>query len=503
MLKKDRPDMIAENHDLFTFDNSYARELPGAYVPAQPGGSPAPRLVWLNRGLAAELGLDADALASPQGLAVLAGNRLPAGAQPLAQAYAGHQFGGFSPQLGDGRALLLGEVIDVRGRRRDIAFKGSGPTAFSRGGDGKAALGPVLREVLIGEAMHALGIASTRALAAVLTGETVYRQEPLPGALLTRVADSHLRVGTLQYFAARGDLDGLRRVADYAIARHDPALSAQPDRYCALIRAVAGRQAALVARWMGVGFIHGVMNTDNMTLSGETIDYGPCAFLEAYDPATVFSSIDTRGRYAFGNQPGVAGWNLARLAESLMPLIDADAERAVAKATDALQHFAMQYPLQRLAVFRAKFGLDDRAPAADDLSLIDEFLALLQVNRVDYTLAFRTLVAAAEGNPEPLQQLMAGDAPALAHWRLRWQARLGGVAMDRLAAMRSANPVYIPRNHQVEAALSAAVTDSDFAPFERLLAVLQQPFVERAEDARYASPAPVEQTACYQTFCGT
>lgn len=489
--------------DLFTFDNSYARELAGAYVAALPGGAPVPVLLWLNRPLAAELGVDAEALSAPHGLAVLAGNRLPAGAQPLAQAYAGHQFGGFSPQLGDGRALLLGEVIDTSGQRRDIAFKGSGPTAFSRGGDGKAALGPVLREVLIGEAMHALGIASTRALAAVATGEWVYRPQALPGAMLVRVAASHLRVGTLQYFAARGDTESLRRVADYAIARHYPELIGQPDRHAGLIVAVAGRQAALIARWMGVGFIHGVMNTDNMTLSGETIDYGPCAFLESYDPATVFSSIDQGGRYAYGNQPGVAGWNLTRFAEALLPLLGADARRAVAVATKALQSYAAQYSRQHLAVFRAKLGLDDAAPQSDDNALIDDFLALLQQHRVDFTLAFRHLLADAQGNPMPLASLLAGADTALTDWRARWQQRRGLVDARTLTAMRHANPAYIPRNQQVEAALEAAVSGADFAPFERLLAVVQQPFDERAEWAAFASPASIEQAACYQTFCGT
>ncbi|MFP5465328.1 MAG: protein adenylyltransferase SelO, partial [Gammaproteobacteria bacterium] len=301
----------------FAFDNSYARELDGAYAPWPPATVPAPHWLWFNRALADELGLDSAALAGDAGLAVFAGNAVPEGAQPIAQAYAGHQFGGFSPQLGDGRALLLGEVIDRAGRRRDIAFKGSGRTPFSRGGDGKAAVGPVLREVLIGEAMHALGIPTTRALAAVATGETIYRERPLPGAVLTRVAASHLRVGTLQYFAARRNTHILRRVAEHAIARHDPELVGREDRFLALLGAVAERQAQLVARWMGVGFIHGVMNTDNMTLSGETIDYGPCAFVDEYHPGQVFSSIDHRGRYAFMNQPRIAQWNLARLAEAL------------------------------------------------------------------------------------------------------------------------------------------------------------------------------------------
>src|SRR5438552_8596787 len=316
-------------HSLFRFDNSYARELPGLAVPWQPAKVPAPSMLYFNRSLAEELGLDGDALGGERGAAIFSGNEVPEGAAPVAQAYAGHQFGGFSPSLGDGRALLLGEVIDCHGRRRDIAFKGSGPTPFSRGGDGKAAVGPVLREAILGEAMHALGIPTTRALAAVATGEPVFQEDTLPGAVLTRVAASHLRVGTFQYFAARGELDKLRQLADYTIRRHYPGLVAHPDRYVELLRAVAEGQAALVARWMHVGFIHGVMNTDNMTISGETIDYGPCAFMDHYDPATVFSSIDTRGRYAYANQPKIAQWNLARLAETLVALIESDGKPAI------------------------------------------------------------------------------------------------------------------------------------------------------------------------------
>ena len=329
---------------LFRFDNSYARELPGLAVPWHAANVPAPSMLYFNRALAQELGLDADALDGERGAAIFSGNEAPEGATPIAQAYAGHQFGGFSPSLGDGRALLLGEVVDRHGRRRDIAFKGSGRTPFSRGGDGKAAVGPVLREAIIGEAMHALGIPTTRALAAVATGEPVFREDTLPGAVLTRVASSHLRVGTFQYFAARGQLDELRQLADYAIRRHDPALADHPERYLELLRAVAERQAALIARWMHVGFIHGVMNTDNMTISGETIDYGPCAFMEAYDPAAVFSSIDTQGRYAYANQPLIARWNLARLAEALLPLMDPDEpERAVPGALEVIDGFPALY----------------------------------------------------------------------------------------------------------------------------------------------------------------
>ena len=341
----------------FAFDNTYARELEGFYVPWKAAQVARPRLVKLNRELAEELGLDAGALDSEEGARIFAGNETPEGAVPLAQAYAGHQFGGFSPQLGDGRALLLGEVIDRNGRRRDIQLKGSGPTPFSRNGDGRAALGPVLREYLIGEAMHALGIPTTRALAAVLTGEPVFRESALPGAVLTRVAASHIRVGTFQLFAARGEQTKVRRLADYVIDRHYPELKGHANPYLALLERVRDRQAELIASWMHVGFIHGVMNTDNMAISGETIDYGPCAFMDHYDPATVFSSIDTRGRYAYANQPKIAQWNLARLAETLVPLIDADENRAIARATEVVQAFPEIYERHWLKGMRAKLGL--------------------------------------------------------------------------------------------------------------------------------------------------
>jgi uncharacterized protein YdiU (UPF0061 family) len=353
----------------FHFDNSYARELDGFFAPWQAAQVPRPVLLKLNHALAAELGLDADALHGPLGAAIFSGNLAPPGATPIAQAYAGHQFGGFSPQLGDGRALLLGEVIDSLGQRRDIAFKGSGRTPFSRGGDGKAALGPVLREYLMGEAMHALGIPTTRALAAVATGEQVLREGgPLPGAVLTRVAASHLRVGTFQFFATRGTPEQLKALADYAIARHDPELAQDAQPYRAFLRAVAERQAALIARWMGVGFIHGVMNTDNMTISGETIDYGPCAFMDAYDPATVFSSIDRQGRYAYGNQPGIGQWNLARLTETLLPLLHTDADQAVALASEVVNGFPERYQYHWRAELRRKLGLQDERPEDDALA---------------------------------------------------------------------------------------------------------------------------------------
>ncbi len=494
----------------FVFDNSYARDLEGLYVAWPPAKVPEPRLLFLNRDLATELGLDAAALDSTEAADVFAGNRLPEGAAPLAQAYAGHQFGNFSPQLGDGRALLLGELIDRRGRRRDIAFKGSGRTPFSRGGDGKAALGPMLREVLIGEAMHALGIPTTRALAVAATGEPVQREAVLPGAVLTRVAASHLRVGTFQMFAARGELDKLRALAEYSIARHDVGLAGTPGRYPALLRAVAERQAALLAQWMNVGFIHGVMNTDNMTISGETIDYGPCAFMEAYDPGAVFSSIDHQGRYAYANQPLIARWNLARLAEALLPLMAAaDDEpavrQAVAQVTAVIDDFPALYGAALRRGQRAKLGLQRCNDDAADSALADDWLALLRSQQVDFTLAWRRLADAADGDEAPLRALFT-DPQALSAWLLRWRERLSretGPAAGRAAQMRSVSPWLIPRNHRVEEALAAASNEGDLAPFERLLAALRLPFDELPQHAAYAEPAPAAVTACYRTFCGT
>ena len=499
----------------FGFDNTYARELQGFYVPWKPAPVPAPSLLFLNEPLAAELQLDAAALHGAAGAALFAGNELPDDAEPIAQAYAGHQFGGFSPQLGDGRALLLGEIVDRTGQRRDIAFKGSGRTPFSRGGDGKAAVGPMLREVLVGEAMHALGIPTTRALAVAATGEPVRREGLLPGAVLTRVAASHLRVGTFQFFAARGEHDKLRRLADYTIARHVPALAGTPEPYLALLRAVAERQAELIAQWMNVGFIHGVMNTDNMTLSGETIDYGPCAFIEAYDPAAVFSSIDHGGRYAYGNQPHIARWNLARLAETLLPLMaapedDAALQRAVAQVTAVIDVFPGLYAAALLRGQRAKLGLVAATDADDDgdTALAADWLALLHAQSVDFTLAWRRLADAAEGRELSLRALFAEPA-ALDGWLARWRERLARDAaagapgaVERAVRMRRASPWIIPRNHRVEEALAAA-TNGDLAPFERLLAALRRPYDETPALAPYAQAAPAEVAAGYQTFCGT
>ena len=499
----------------FGFDNTYARDLPGSYVAWKPAAVPEPQLLFANAALADELGLPPEVFSGAEAAAVFAGNLLPDDAEPIAQAYAGHQFGGFSPQLGDGRALLLGEVVDRRGRRRDIAFKGSGRTPFSRGGDGKAAVGPMLREALVSEAMHALGVPTTRALAVAATGEPVYREGALPGAVLTRVAASHLRVGTFQFFAARGDLERLRALADYTIARHDPDLAGAPNRHLGLLRAVAQRQANLIAQWMNVGFIHGVMNTDNMALSGETIDYGPCAFMEAYDPGAVFSSIDHGGRYAYANQPHIARWNLARFAETLLPLMaDPDDEpavqRVVAEVTEVIDAFPAWFATALLQGQRDKLGLYAATPADDeaDRALVDDWLALLHTQAVDFTLAWRRLAAAAEGQAEALRDLFA-DRAALDGWLARWRERCardsasgGPDGTGRAARMRRASPAVIPRNHRVEEALAAA-TEGDLTPFDELLAALRQPWDEASAFTRYAEPAPMEVTAGYRTFCGT
>ncbi len=486
------------------FDNTYARELEGTYVPWQPTKVSSPRLLRLNRDLSLQLNLPIEVLSGPMGSAILSGNEIPVGATPLAQAYAGHQFGHFVPQLGDGRALVLGEVLGEDGRRRDLAFKGSGPTPFSRGGDGKAAVGPVLREYLVGEFMHAMGIPTTRALAAVWTGESVFRDRPLPGAVLTRVAASHLRIGTFEFFAARGESQRVQRLVDYAIRRHDPQLVTDPNQYQEWFKAVADRQASLVARWMLVGFIHGVMNTDNTTISGETIDYGPCAFMEAYDPQVVFSSIDTQGRYAYHNQPHIIRWNLARLAGAIAPVMrNGSRESRVAPLLEILEAFPARYHDYWLTGVRMKLGFATSEEGDD--ALAKEWLTLLNAQAVDYTLAWRYLADAVEGHDRPLQAMFR-EPSALSSWLKRWRTRLDRECLGaeaRAAAMRHTNPLYIPRNHRVEEALAAATDHADLAPFDRLLNAVTRPFEEDPELDAYASPAPVEVTACYQTFCGT
>jgi len=493
---------IEPNSVQFKFDNSYVRELEGFYAMCQAEAAPAPRWVKFNHALAEELGLETEDITSEQGANIFSGNIVPRGAVPIAQAYAGHQFGTFTPQLGDGRALLLGEVLDRKGMRKDIQLKGSGRTPFSRNGDGKAVLGPMLREYLMGEAMYHLGIPTTRALAVVATGALVHRDTLLPGAVLTRVAASHIRIGTFEYFASRNDVESVRRLADYTIWRHYPELIGKP--YIDFFHEVCARQAELIARWMCVGFIHGVMNTDNVLLSGETIDYGPCAFMEHYDPATVFSSIDDRGRYAFGNQPMIAQWNMARFAETMLPLLDKDSEQAIQLATEAIKSFAKQYENTWLTMMRRKLGLE--RIEADDAKLVQEFMGAMHAGQADYCLTWRNLADAAESNPAPLLSVFNGDMTKLDEWLPRWQDRLtreNKIAEEIAADMRRVNPYVIPRNHHVEHALEAATINNDFTPFNELQEVLSDPYTKREAAYLYAKPASPEQTAGYRTYCGT
>ncbi|MCK8645870.1 protein adenylyltransferase SelO [Mycobacterium colombiense] len=487
------PDTTVALHDRFF------RELPEMAVRWRAETFPELQLLALNQPLADSLRLDAAWLRGPDGLRFLVGSSVPDGATPVAQAYAGHQFGGFVPRLGDGRALLLGELVDADGRLRDVHLKGSGATPFARGGDGLAAVGPMLREYIVSEAMHALGVPTTRSLAVVGTGRPVHREETLPGAVLARVASSHLRVGSFQFAASTGDEDLLRRLADHAIARHHPDAAEAKNPYLALFEAVVAVQASLIARWMLIGFVHGVMNTDNTTISGETIDYGPCAFMEAYDPDTVFSSIDFWGRYAYGNQPAVAGWNLARFAETLLPLFSDNTEEAIALAEQSFGVFQTRYNVVWSSGMRAKLGLPGGVDVDVATVLVEELLALLKQNHVDYTSFFRGLSGAARGDAksdaEPVRGLFA-DLAGLDAWLTRWRA-LGPDAdtMDR------SNPIYIPRNHLVEEALAAA-TAGELDPLERLLAAVTDPYTERPGLERYAAPAP-EDFGKYQTFCGT
>jgi len=528
---------------MFAFDNTYAGLGEPFAIRQHPTLVREPRLLVFNHDLCALLGADPDRVRA-QAADWFSGNRSIPGALPVATAYAGHQFGNFVPQLGDGRAVLLGEVIGADGLRRDLQLKGAGRTPFSRGGDGRAALGPVLREYVVSEAMHALGIPTTRALAAVLTGEPVFREEVLPGAVITRVASSHIRVGTFEFFAARGDVASLRTLLAYVADRHYPALAGglAADAHdsalaLALLEAVSARQAALVAQWMAVGFVHGVMNTDNCSIAGETIDYGPCAFMEAYDPATVFSSIDRHGRYAYANQAPIAQWNLARLAEALLPLIDPDQARAIELATEAVNAFQAQFAREWQARLGAKLGLwtmpgqgeaqmssrgdlardhagaagsqefgaqplpaaPDSAASDADADLMADWLALLQSNRIDWTNGHRALCAAAAGDDAPLRDQFV-DLEAPLAWLARWRARVG-VGSSLAAALRRANPACIPRNHVVEQMIAAA-TEGDVAPFERLQRALATPFDEQPGLDDLMRPAP-DDAGRYVTFCGT
>jgi uncharacterized protein YdiU (UPF0061 family) len=488
---------------VFGFEHSYAALPPQFFAAIAPTPVVAPEVVILNEPLVRWLGIDSQRLL-PKAAQLLSGNSLPDDARPIAMAYAGHQFAHFVPQLGDGRAILLGELRAADGQLYDVQLKGAGRTPFSRSGDGRAALGPMLREYVISEAMFALGIPTTRSLAVVTTGEQVLREQPQPGAVLTRIAASHLRVGSFEYFSARGDTEGVRALLDYAIQRHYPDVARASNPALAFLGQVTARQAALIAQWMSVGFIHGVMNTDNMAISGETIDYGPCAFMDHYDPGTVFSSIDHRGRYAYGNQPAIAQWNLARLAETLLPFLNADQVHAVAGATRLIEAFMPQFDAQFCDRLRAKLGL--ATAQEQDAQLISALLSLMKEAHADFTLTFRYLAEAAlgESHEVPLRALFQ-DQSALAAWLMRWRARLGADAQspeERHRAMRKVNPAFIARNHRVEAALSAASDRRDLAPLHALLSVLQHPFDDHPQLAKLRLP-PLESERVLATFCGT
>ncbi|MGF6951844.1 uncharacterized protein YdiU (UPF0061 family) [Neobacillus sp. B4I6] len=496
-LKRKGDSMAKEINELgWNLDNSYARLPDLFFTRTDPTPVRSPKLIILNNRLATSLGLNLQELESKNGVAVFAGNRIPEGAMPLAQAYAGHQFGHFT-KLGDGRAILLGEQITPKGERYDIQLKGPGRTPYSRGGDGRAGLGPMLREYIISEAMDALGIPTTRSLAVVTTGEAVFRETALPGAILTRVASSHLRVGTFQYVAKWGTVEELQALADYTLKRHYPHVDTDERRYLSLLQEVIKRQAALVAKWQLVGFIHGVMNTDNMTISGETIDYGPCAFMDTYDPATVFSSIDRQGRYAYGNQPYIAGWNLARLAETLLPVLHDNQEQAVQLAQDEISHFMELFQGNWLAGMRAKLGIFNEEE--QDESLVDNLLTMMQKYKVDYTNTFRALTF---DKPEDTDLVETSE---FKQWYEQWQARLNRQQESKDSShqlMRNSNPAVIPRNHRVEAALDAAVNQEDYIVMERLLDVLSSPYAHSPEQAEYCT-LPEQSTQPYQTFCGT
>ncbi|MCF7785280.1 MAG: YdiU family protein [Prosthecobacter sp.] len=486
------PAPIAPGSSGWNFDHSYARLPAMLHEHLEPTPVKEPRMVVFNHALAQSLGLDAAALENQP--AIFAGNQLPDGSSPLAQAYAGHQYGHFTG-LGDGRAILLGEQLTPTGERYDVQLKGSGPTPFSRRGDGRAALGPMLREYIISEAMFALGIPTTRSLAVVTTGEKVFRQESLPGAVLTRIAASHIRVGTFEWAAAHGDRVALQALADYTLRRHYPELASAEAPHLALLEAVMERQARLIAQWQCVGFIHGVMNTDNVALSGETIDYGPCAFMDAFDPATVFSSIDRQGRYAYGNQPQIAQWNLARLAEALLPLLHADEKQAVQIANTAIESFKTTFERHWLSGMQAKLGLFTEE--ADDRALVESLLVWMQEQKADFTNAFRSL--SNDG------KTMLYDDPAFTTWHAQWQARLKRQpqsADEVQQRMRAHSPAVIPRNHKVEEALSAAVERGDLSVMQRLLEVLAKPYDASEVQPDYSAPSGLAPGA-YQTFCGT
>lgn len=480
----------------WNLDNSYARLPELFYSKINLNPVLAPKLVIFNSNLVTSIGLNMQKLKSDAGIAILAGNAAPEGSLPLAQAYAGHQFGNFT-MLGDGRALLFGEQMTPQGNLVDIQLKGSGRTPYSRGGDGRAALGPMLREYIISEAMHALGIPTTRSLAVVTTGESIRRETPLPGAIMTRVAASHLRVGTFEYAANWGGKENIRILADYALQRHYPAGEDLPNRYLTLLQEVIKRQAALVAKWQLVGFIHGVMNTDNVTISGETIDYGPCAFMDTYDPKTVFSSIDIQGRYAYGNQPGIAGWNLARFAETLLPLLHVNKDEALKLAQASVSNFKNLYHSNWLSGMRAKLGIFNEE--VEDMSLFEELLGMMEKYHADYTNTFLSLTF------ERHEDFVLFATPEFTKWQEKWKARLKRQKENKVASyqlMRDSNPAVIPRNHLVESALEAAEKQGDYNVINKLLTVLEDPYAHTAEQTEYSRP-PAVSTQPYQTFCGT
>ncbi|HEX2592334.1 MAG TPA: YdiU family protein [Rhizomicrobium sp.] len=489
----------------FTFQNTYARLPERFYARLPPTPVAAPQLVKLNVALAKQLGLDPDALASQESVEVLAGNRLPEGSEPLAMAYAGHQFGNWVPQLGDGRAVLLGEIRDAQGINWDIQLKGAGRTPFSRGGDGRAALGPVMREYIISEAMHGLGIPTTRSLAMVTTGEVIERNGFLPGAVLTRVARSHVRVGTFEYFGNRGDAEAVRTLADYVISRLYPDVASDQQPYRALLDAVIARQANLIAQWLGVGFIHGVMNTDNTAISGETIDYGPCAFMDTFHPAMVYSSIDQMGRYAYGNQPGIVQWNLAQFAQALIPIMSDDQEAALKSAQEAIDAFPALFKAAYLATLRKKIGL--AVEQENDGKLAQDLLKRMADSGVDFTLAFRRLSACTlqPSSADDAVRDLFHDKASIDEWLGLWRTRLADETRgdaERQTAMRQTNPAYIARNHRVEQVIAAAQEHGDFGPLETLLQALSEPFVERPGFKAYMEP-PKPDEVVRQTFCGT
>ena len=486
----------------FNFLNSYADNLIGLYKESKSDSVPSPKMLLFNYELAEELNLDPFTFSSDDGLSIFSGNKIPPESTPIAQAYAGHQFGHFNPELGDGRALLLGEILDINNCLRDIQLKGSGPTPFSRRGDGKSALGPVLREYLISESMHALGIPSTRSLAAVSTGEYVEREDRLHGGILTRVSSSHIRIGTFEYASQLENKNMLKQLADYSINRHYPETADVENPYLAFFAAVCNKQASLIANWMSVGFIHGVMNTDNMTISGETIDYGPCAFMDSYSPATVFSSIDAQGRYAYGNQPAILTWNLTRLAESLIPLVDNDQEKAIELLTEVLQLIKPVYGNYWLINMRSKIGLSKEDPK--DYELINNLLEIMEEQEADFTLTFRNLSKTLLGETKIVRDLFK-DSNKIDVWLMHWQERISqeGIPDEDIArSMNKVNPIYIPRNHKVEEALTAAVQENDMEPFSSLLSLLISPYRELNGNEAYSEPAK-ESDIPFKTFCGT